>query len=112
MVAATSHLFARWDDGHEKFNIEATNKGLTVETDEFYKTWPHKMTPAMERDYLKSMTPAEELATFLDSRGDCLQANNRLPEAEIAMAECIGSIRVSPDIWINWPDSSRTSCRF
>jgi hypothetical protein len=88
LVSATSHLFARWDDGNkETFNIEGTNHGLTTPDDNYYKSWPHKMTPAQEGYFLKSMSPADELATFMASRGDCLEANGKLPEAQVAYAQ-------------------------
>ena len=36
--------------------------------------------------YLKSLTPAEDLAVFLSARGHCLEAAGRLPEAQVAHA--------------------------
>jgi hypothetical protein len=37
--------------------------------------------------YLTSMTATQELAVFLEIRGSCCQANQRLPEARAAFAE-------------------------
>jgi hypothetical protein len=68
------HLFCRWDDPNgERFNIEATNKGLTCDPDDFYRTGRFAVTPEEEWHgcLLKSMTPREELAGFLAERGHC-----------------------------------------
>jgi len=40
LVSAKGHLFARWDDGEERFNIEGTNRGLNTYPDEHYMKWP------------------------------------------------------------------------
>lgn len=81
LVAAKAHLFARWDDGKERFNIEATNQGLNTFDDDYYKKWPLPMSASEEKYYLKSMTPDQEKATFLALRGDCLDANGRYAES-------------------------------
>ena len=91
LVTTKAHLFARWEspDGKGRFNIEATNQGLNCFPDEYYRTWP---VPVSDEEvkrgtYLKSLTPAEELAVFLSARGHCLEAAGRLPEAELAHAQ-------------------------
>jgi hypothetical protein len=90
LVTAKAHLFARWEslDGKERFNIEATNQGLNCFPDEYYHTWPVPLsaTELAGGQYLKSLTPAEELAVFLSARGHCLEAAGRLPEAQLAYA--------------------------
>lgn len=77
LVAARDPLFARWEsaDGKDRFNIEGTNQGLNMPEDDFYKRWPYPMTEQEVRSgcYLKSLTPAEELAIFLQTRGHCLR---------------------------------------
>ena len=88
LVTAKAHLFARWEnpDSSERFNIEATNKGLNCFPDEYYHTWPVALTAAEITGgvFLKSLTPAEELAVFLSVRGHCLDAARRWPEAQQA----------------------------
>jgi hypothetical protein len=88
LVKAKGHLFARWEsaDGRERFNIEATNKGLNSFSDAYYKQWPYPMSEADLRSghYLRSLTPQEELALFLQTRGHCLKAAGRLAEAKTA----------------------------
>ena len=89
LVLAKAHVFVRWDSpGGERFNIEATNQGMNSFDDEYYKTWPQKMTPAEVASgvYLKSLDAAEELALFLATRGHCLLDNDRMSEAQIAYA--------------------------
>ena len=91
LVTSKAHVFARWDspDGRERLNIEATSQGLNCFPDEYYHTWPVHLTPAeiASGQYLKSLTPDEELAVFLSVRGHCLEAAKRLPEAQLAYAQ-------------------------
>jgi hypothetical protein len=70
------HLFCRWDEpGGERFNIEATNEGLSCHPDEFYRTglfeFAGRNGNAERFGLLKSMTPREEVARFLRERGFC-----------------------------------------
>jgi hypothetical protein len=44
------HLFARWEDGKERFNIEATSKGLHCEPDDYYRTGVFALTQGEERE--------------------------------------------------------------
>jgi len=90
LVRAKAHVFVRWDspDG-ERFNIEATNEGMNSFDDEYYKTWPQKMTPKEIAGgvYLKRLGASGELALFLATRGHCLLDNGRISEAQIAYAQ-------------------------
>jgi len=101
LVKAKGHLFARWEsaDGRERFNIEATSRGLNTFPDNYYKQWPYRMS---EQDlksghYLRSLTAHEEVALFLQTRGHCLRAGGRLVEAKIAYEQ---ARRFAP----NWPE--------
>jgi hypothetical protein len=96
LVKAARHLFVRWDDPQgkrwfhpDRFNVEATGPGVHILPNEHYYNWPH---PLSDEDieggiFLKSLTPREELAEFLATRGYCLQANNRVQEAIDAFKE-------------------------
>jgi len=91
LVCANGHYFARWEtkDGKVRFNMEATAKGLTCESDDYYKGWPYPLSKD-ELDsgvYLRSLTSAEELAECLEMRGWVLDALQRMPEAEVCYAE-------------------------
>ena len=88
-MTTKAHVFVRWDDGRERFNIETTSNGGTDSfSDDYYRTWPEKWTPAeaQANHYLVSLTPAEELAQFLGNRGHCLLDNGHAREAFDAYA--------------------------
>ena len=90
LVSTKAHLFARWESPDGKhLNIEATSQGLNCFPDDYYRTWPVPVTDEeiQRGDYLKSLTAAEELAVFLATRGHCLEANGRFPEAQLAHAQ-------------------------
>jgi hypothetical protein len=90
LVLASSHIFCRWDGENERFNIEgAGNGGVSYHPDEYYRTWPKPISEAeiQRGEFLKSLTPAEELSSFLIDRGMCLDQNGRYPEARAAFGE-------------------------
>src|SRR5687768_4706761 len=72
LVHAKEHAFCRWDDGRgERFNIEGTNCGLKINSDQYYRHWPHEISDdeIERRQFLCNLTPREELAYFLAERG-------------------------------------------
>lgn len=89
LVETKCHLFFRWEDLEgsrfgfpEQFNIEGAGEGIHTYPDGHYRKWPE---PWGEADinggyYLKSLTPSEELASFLVTRGECLSDHGRLEE--------------------------------
>jgi len=87
LVASECHLFVRWEsaDGNS-FNIEGTNKGMNSHDYDFYKKKPFtKHEEALHSDeYFRPLAPSEELATFLSTRGICLEASKRPTEAKEA----------------------------
>lgn len=98
LVSAKSHLFARWDAGDgSQFNIEGTNRGLVCHDDDYYKKWPRPMSDAdlASGQYLRSLTPAEELAAFLQIRGICLQVKERYEEAKAAYDRAVELVPTS-----------------
>ena len=97
LVTTKAHLFLRWESETERFNLEATGRGMNRYDDEHYKQWPFPLTEQeiAENGYLKSLTPAEELAVFLSIRSQCLRENGRLAEAERALAE---AVRRAPNV--------------
>ena len=96
LVPSKNHLFVRWEDSRERFNVDATAQGMNLHDDDHYRRWPFPISREEEQTfgYLKSLTPAEELTTFLALRGHCLLAGGRVPEA-IAAHEA--ALRFSPD---------------
>lgn len=90
LVSAREHLFCRWDTPADRFNIEgASNGGWDVFPDDHYRTWPKPITQAQidSGEYLKSMTPADELACFLHTRGVNEAMNGKMTDARADMAE-------------------------
>lgn len=83
LVTTKQHLFMRWDSPTERFNMDATGKGLEKYDDDYYKKWPFPIAEQeiKEQDYLKSLSPREELSVFLSIRGACLTEAGRLAEA-------------------------------
>ena len=88
LVTTKGHLFVRWEDTRERFNIEAAGKGVNRFADDYYRHWPLPITPAEEiaEGYLKSLTAPEELAVFLSVRGMCLREAGKLRDAAEAFA--------------------------
>ncbi len=83
LVKAKGHLFMRWDSPTEKFDMEATSKGVHYYNDEEYKKWPFPLseTDIKEEDYLKSLSAKEELSVFLSIRGACQAEGEQLGDA-------------------------------
>lgn len=86
LATTKGHLFARWEDSKEQFNIEGTNEGLNSFPDEYYQHWPFELSEAEIKSgrYLRSLTSGEELALFLQTRGMCLKAAGHYSEAREA----------------------------
>lgn len=88
MATTWQHLFLRWEGDGKPFNIECTAHGFVSHPDTFYLTWPRPLTPQqVERFWvLRSCTPRQELAIFLNHRGLCWLENNCFREAVGAFA--------------------------
>ncbi len=102
LVPAAAHYFIRWEsaDGKERMNIEVAGEGIDFFPDEYYRKWPFPIPDDVLKEgwFLKSLTPAEEVAEFLGLRGACLLENKRYIEAEIALAH---SRYLKPESLIN-----------
>ncbi|MEI6148455.1 MAG: hypothetical protein WCS01_05110 [bacterium] len=83
LVGAKAHLFVRWEDAKERFNIECAGQGVAFYPDEYYMAWPQPISEDEIKQglYLRSLTTAEELGTFLSLRASCLMANARYDDA-------------------------------
>ena len=95
LALTKGHVFARWDGADHpnpalrgRFNVEGTNRGLSTPDDQHYAEWPNKLTDTERANdwFLRSLTPAEELAVFLMQRGHCLEDTGRTAEAQAAYA--------------------------
>jgi len=101
LAVTKSHLFLRWESPTERFDMEATGKGMNRYDDEHFKRWPFPVTDEeIKADgYLKSLTPVEELAVFLSLRGHCLKEAGRTQDAVSAYsaaARLVPSSRAYP----------------
>jgi hypothetical protein len=96
LVSAKNHLFVRWEDERQRFNIEATGVGFNSFADGYYKTWPLAMSEAEIKDYgyLKSLTPSEELAAFTSLRAHCQMVMGRTAESVASHAT---ALRLAPE---------------
>jgi hypothetical protein len=89
LALAREHVFARWDgpgdrNEHMTLNIESSGEGFDSYTDEFYKRGPSKSISDRDlrhREFLVSLTHAEELAIFLAARGHCFYDNRMYTKA-------------------------------
>lgn len=99
LVACKGHLFCRWDDGSERFNLETACPGVDSKPDAYYKQWPHPCTDdeIESEKYLENLTPDEELGVFCQIRAACLQENGRPVEAAVAYRHALKA----------FPDSSQ-----
>lgn len=83
LVTTKGHLFVRWEDGRERFNVEAAGQGVSRFADEYYRHWPLEASPeeVAAEGYMRSLSAAEELAVFLSIRGMCWREAGRSAEA-------------------------------
>ena len=83
LVTTKGHLFVRWENAGERFNVEAAGNGVNRFADDYYRHWPMEVseTEVQAEGYLKSLTPAGELAVFMSIRGMCWQDSMRFAEA-------------------------------
>ncbi len=99
IAVAGRHVFARWDGGGVRFNIEASNPaGMTVQSDEEYRkliAWKGSTERELNRPYyLRTLTPAEEFGLFMALRVECLPYAARPDETLLWSAR---SLQFAPD---------------
>lgn len=84
LATNTGHVFNRWEDERECFNMEGTGADyINIHPDDYYIDDPRPWTD-YERynDYLlRSRTPVEELSLFCSIRAACLYRAGRVEEA-------------------------------
>jgi hypothetical protein len=85
LVLTKEHVFFRWDGKGEVFNIEACCPGCDSKPDDYYMKWPYQISAAdvKANGYLKSLTAGEELALFMDTRGECLYDAGKVGDAMV-----------------------------
>jgi hypothetical protein len=87
LVTSKGHLFCRWSDNHESFNVETSFRGVNTPPDSYFRTFPNPCTDdeVQTEHYLKNLTPAEELAIFAETRGMCLKEHGCFQKADNAL---------------------------
>jgi len=110
LVTTKAHLFLRWEDKKERFNLEATGRGMNRYDDEHFKRWPFPVSEDEIRaeGYLKSLTAAEELAVFLSLRGNCLKESERMQEAATCYSQAEQLVPGSRAYTLLLADAQRT----
>jgi hypothetical protein len=98
LAVAKGHVLCQWvgEDG-SRINLEgACGGGGEMYDDDFYHRWPRRMTDddIASGRYLRPLTPNEEFALFLETRGHCLMDNGRFDEAAGAYAN---AYRLAPE---------------
>ena len=81
LACSKEHTFCRWEgENHpnpawcDRFNFDGAGNGFSIDPDEFYLSWPRKSASDHVElcDWLKSLTPQQELALFMANRGHVL----------------------------------------
>ena len=83
LASSKGHLFCRWQDQQETFNIETAIRGVDIFPDSHYLTYPNPFTEAerIDENYLKTHTPIEELSLLMSTRALCFKANGLYQQA-------------------------------
>ena len=90
LVNAHDHLFVRWQrPGEDAYrNLEATSEGIVFKTDEEYKAWRKIPEEEIKSGVsLRSLTPEQTLAIFMETSAGALRFHKRLAEAVVSYAE-------------------------
>lgn len=101
LSTAKGHLIAIWDDGKgDRFNIGYAGKGITFDSDDFYRKWPKPISDEEYRSglYLRSFSNNEALAIFLSIRAMSCLEHRRYDEAT-ASAQYACALRPR-DTWL------------
>ena len=99
LVSTCRHVFLRWDGGSgERFNIECTSPGLVAHPDEYYLRWPRPLPAEQSRRYhaLQSLTPVQEIASFLANRGHVWFEHRQYKHASNSYAQ---ACELDPENW-------------
>ncbi len=89
LAVAKAHVYCRWEGKNEQFNIEGSGEGFASFDDDYYTQWPLPLTPEEieSGQFLRALTPREELAVFLAAQGHCCEDTQNWAEAHVAYAQ-------------------------
>jgi len=105
LVLVPNHTLYRWDAEDEVFNLQHTEAGGEVRTDESFHTWPREWTASdfalneRTRVWLHSLTPRQEVSKFLCNRSIMLANLGRFEEALQAVDAAERFNPVNPACW-------------
>ena len=99
LACSKEHTFCRWEGldhpnpaWRDRFNFDGAGNGFSIDPDEFYLSWPRKSAGDLVElcDWLKSLTPQEELALFMANRGHILaHVSKDYAGALVAYSHCV-----------------------
>ncbi len=98
-ILVPNHTLYRWDDGKEIFNLQPSEVGGEVKSDEYFHTWPMKWEPEhfeitkRTNVWLHSMTPRQEISKMLCNRAIML---HRIGQYKDAMRSVEAASRYNP----------------
>jgi tetratricopeptide (TPR) repeat protein len=95
-----SHIFVCYDDGQSRFNIETTAGGRSLSDNNYnrFLPYPEKVVPSF---YLRRLSKAELLGTFLSNLGAVLKEADRNTEALDAYKKALFLAPKSAEIHTN-----------
>jgi len=105
LVLVPNHTLYRWEDGDEVFNLQHTEAGGEVQSDEYFHEWPYKWREAEFRMnqltgvWLRSMNPKQEVSKFLCNRANFLRDFGRYDEALEAIDAAERFNPMNPACW-------------
>jgi hypothetical protein len=97
LACAHRHRYCRWEGAGQTFNIEASNPmGMVVHPDEHYRQWRGGLPAPVAGStfHFRSLTPAEEFATFMQDRVFVLRDAARYDESFLWSAR---ALQFAPD---------------
>jgi hypothetical protein len=90
LVLTVQHIYNRWVDAAEQFNMDGSMKYIGGDEDHHYidrwRPWRPIERAALNKTLHVPLTPRQELAAFMFERSICLSANLRFEEARQACA--------------------------
>jgi hypothetical protein len=97
LACAYRHRYCRWEDNGHSFNIEASNPmGMAVQSDEHYRQHRGGLPASVSHStfHFRSLTPAEEFASFMQERVAVLRDAGRYDETFLWSAR---ALQFAPD---------------
>jgi tetratricopeptide (TPR) repeat protein len=95
-----SHIFVCYDDGQSKFNIETTAGGYSLPDSNYSRSFPYPGRTISDF-YLRKLSKAELLGTFLSNLGAVLKEADRNTDALDAFKKALFLAPESAEIYTN-----------